>query len=35
MSYDLGASVRRRAASVLRDCWKEVVDLEIKCLGEE
>ena len=35
MSYDLGASVRRRTASVLKDFWKEVVDLEIGWLGEE
>ena len=35
MSYDLGASVRRRTASVLKDCWKEVVDFEIGWLGEE
>ena len=34
MSYDLGASVRRRTASVLKDYWKEVVDLEIGWLGE-
>jgi len=35
MSYDLGASVRRRTASVLKDCWKEIEDPEIGWLGQE